>query len=117
MFSGFYFMHDNPHELILMEDEAPMHHNKLPEDWRQAHGIQKLVWPPNSPDLNPIENLWKILKDLLRHHNMSRNKLELIEIIQKVWNETSLEQLKQLISSMLNRIKVVILERGGSTRW
>ena len=50
-------MHDNPHELILMEDGAPMHCSKLLEDWRQAHGIQKLVWLPNSLDLNPIENL------------------------------------------------------------
>ena len=57
-FSGFYFMHDNPHELILMEDGTPVHCSKLPQDWRQAHGIQKLVWSPNSPNLNLIENLW-----------------------------------------------------------
>ena len=63
-FSGFYIMYNNLHELILMEDGALVHRSKLRKDWKQAHGIQKLVWLPNSPDLNPIENLW--IKDLIK---------------------------------------------------
>ena len=67
-------MHDEPQELTLMEDGAPLYRSKLPESWRQAHGMKKLVWPPNSPYRNPIENLWKIVKDLLCHHNMPISK-------------------------------------------
>lgn len=115
--SGFYFMHDNPHDLTLMEDGAPVHRSKLAENWRLAYGMKKLKWPSNSPDLNPIENIWKILKDWLRYHSMPQNKQELIECIQKVWDEVPLEQLKCLISTMPNRIKAVISARGGSTRW
>jgi hypothetical protein len=115
--SGFYFMHDNPHELTLMEDGAPIHRSKLPEDWRLAHGMKKLDWPPYSPDLNPIENMWKILKDWLCYHTMPKNKKELIECVQQVWNEVPLEQLQRLISTMPNRIRAVISARGGSTRW
>ena len=55
--SGFYFMHDEPHEVTLIEDGALVHQSKLQKDWRQGHGMKKLVWPPNSPDLNSIENL------------------------------------------------------------
>ena len=73
-FSGFYFMHDELDELTLMEDSASVHRSKYSKSWRQAHGMKKLVWPTNSPDLNPIENFWKIVKDLLRHHNMPKNK-------------------------------------------
>lgn len=56
---GFYFMHDASHELLLMEDGAPVHRAKLSGLWRQAHGIQKLQWRANSPDLNPIGTFGK----------------------------------------------------------
>ena len=100
-----------------MEDGAPVHRGKVPELWRKAHGIAKLQWPPNSPDLNPIENLWKTMKDLLRHHKKPSNKQEMMDTIKAVWEEVSLEQLQNLIESMLKRMKAVISARGGSTRW
>ena len=37
--SGFYFMHDQPHELTLMEDGAPVHRSRYLEHWREVHGI------------------------------------------------------------------------------
>ena len=57
-----------------MEDDSHIHQNKLLKNWRQVHGMKKLDWPPNSPDLNPIENPWNIIKDLILHHNMPKNK-------------------------------------------
>lgn len=115
--SGFYFMHDNAHELTLMEDGAPVHRSRYPDHWRQAHGIKKMNWPSNSPDLNPIENLWKIVKDLLRNHSRPKDKEEMIRIIQQVWDQVSQEQLQKLISSMPARMNAVIEAKGGSTRW
>jgi len=115
--SGFFFMHDAPQKLILMEDGAPVHRAKAPQLWRQAYGIPKLQWPPNSPDLNPIENLWKMVKDLLRYYKKPRNKEEMMQTIQAVWDDVSLEQLQKLIATMPNRIQAVISTRGGSTRW
>ena len=50
------FMSRVPHGL-LMEDGAPVHRSKVCEEWRQAHLLEKLDWPANSPDLIPIENL------------------------------------------------------------
>ena len=41
--SGFYFMHDEPEELTLMEDGAPVYRSKYSKSWRQAHGMKKLV--------------------------------------------------------------------------
>jgi len=115
--SRFYFKHDAPEQLILMEDGAPVHHGKVLELWRKAHGIAKLQWLPNSLDLNPIENLWKIMKDFLYHHKKPSNKQEMMDTIKTVWEEVSFEQLQNLIESMPNRMKVVISARGGSTRW
>ena len=40
--SGFYFLHNEPQNLILMEEGTPVHHNKYVESWRVAHRIKKL---------------------------------------------------------------------------
>ena len=116
-FSGFYFMHDVPQQLILMEDGDPVHHGKVSKLWKKAQRIAKLQWLLNSPNLNPLENLWKIMKDLLYHHKKPNNKQEMMDTIKAVWDEVFLEQLQNLIESMPNRMKVVISARGGSTRW
>jgi transposase len=115
--SGFYFMHDKPEQLTLMEDGAPVHRSKYPSDWREAHGIKKMIWPPNSPDLNPIENLWRMVKDSLDKYGKPKNKEEMIKNIQHVWDQVSQEQLLQLISTMPARMQAVIEAGGGSTKW
>ena len=112
----FYSIHDQPHEFTLMEDGAPVHQSKLSKNWREAQCIKKLDWPSNSPNLNPIGNLWKILKDLFHHYNKPSNKLELILTIQAIWNAIYLQQLQRLISSMPDRMQAMISAKRGSTR-
>jgi len=42
-----------------------------------------LSWPTNSPNLNSIENLWKIVKDTAQYEVLPQNKEELVNIIEK----------------------------------
>ena len=50
---------------IFMQDNAPIHNAKKVRLWFEFHGVEMMEWPPYSPDLNPIEQLWYRLKELL----------------------------------------------------
>ncbi len=54
-------------DFIFQQDLAPAHAAKSTKSWLNDHGVGVLDWPANSPDLNPIENLWSIVKRKMRN--------------------------------------------------
>jgi transposase len=79
-----------------------------------------MVFPPNSCDLSPIENLWAILKRRLCRR-VYRSREELCAAIEEEWNKLATEKgskiLLNLAHSMPRRIKECIDNKGHCTHW
>lgn len=101
----------------FQDDSAPCHRARKVNDFLASARVVRLPWPGNSPDLNPIENCWKVVGCKLSAKK-PRNKRELKEAIIRVWNhELNLDYIQNLISSMPARIAAVIKAKGGATKY
>ena len=70
-------------------------------------------WPPNSPDLNPIEMLWSILKYTVKSRS-PKNLQELEEAIEFAWSSLKQETIDALVSSFRDRLLLVLENEGKS---
>lgn len=99
----------------MMHDGAPAHTAKLTEDLIREHYSKfwgKGVWPGNSPDINPVENLWSILQNLVFEEPRPTNRTELIDRVLKTWKSFPLDLLTNLAQSFKRRI-IQLEERQG----
>ncbi len=95
----------------LLEDGDTKHTSKLCKAWKAEHGVQVIDWPANSPDCNPIENVWALLKAKLRKKKYNSLK-HLISNIKREWSQLSVEYAQKLSASMDRRCQAVI-DNGG----
>ena len=73
-----------------------------------------MEWPPNSPDLNPIENMWSIIKrKVYANGKQFRSKNKLWNAIQAAAKEISTDEVLKLTSSMDRRLIAVVASHGA----
>ena len=95
-----------------MQDGASCHTAKIIKEYFSFVNINYIEkWPGNSPDLNPIENLWSILKRQVRERDTSTiPKLE--AAIYDAWRNIDKSILSNLASSIPKRLRMVVARKG-----
>jgi hypothetical protein len=101
----------------LLEDNDNSHgtrgikDNKCKQAKRQL-GIKCESNPPESPDLNPIETIWRTIKQRLKNRGLILDPTELRRAIQEEWDNITLEEINRAIDSMPERV-AELNERNG----
>jgi transposase len=95
--------------IMFMQDNARPHTSKFTLNFMSDKNINLLNWPPQSPDMNPIENIWGIIKQKLNDDfPIPKNQNELIDFVFEIWDflDPSLFQiLAESVPDRLNNIK------------
>ena len=101
---------------IFMKDNALCHKAMVVMNFLKAENVTVMDWPPQSPDLNPIENVWKTLGE----HSKARNPKiteQLWNALQEEWNKITQQDINKLISSCSRKCQSVIKTKGLHTKY
>ena len=102
----------------VMEDGAPVHTCKLAKDFRNSHSLDTFPHPAQSPDMNPIEHIWYLLKKQInKRKTIPRNVEELKQAILEEWEKIDIQTINKLIDSMPNCIQALLKAKGGPTKY
>ena len=86
---------------------TPSRRAKSTKEFLRKKKVEALLWPGNSPHLNPLENIWAILKNCLHLHTIYSSD-QLWEAVQLEWYDISAGIAKNLVTSMPRRLKLVL---------
>ncbi|GFV49519.1 transposable element Tcb1 transposase [Trichonephila clavipes] len=101
-------------KFVFMDDNATCHRTLAVQDCLDSEGIQRLVWPARSPDLNPIENVWDALGRQVAGRNYPpTNKNTLIRALTEEFDKLPQQLLDNVVQSMVRRVECCITLHGG----
>jgi hypothetical protein len=101
---------------ILMKDGASPHTAKLTKQFHDVYSVDKMNWPANSPDLNPIENVWRLLKQRVAQRS-PHTLADLKQRVEEEWAKLQFSDFAGYVGNMHERCQAVIDAKGGHTKW
>ncbi len=99
----------------FMQDNDPKHTSRKAKNFFESENINWWRTPPESPDLNPIENVWHELKEFMRREVKPKTKTELIEGITRFWTTVDREKCCRYIGHLSKVIPKVIDCSGAAS--
>ncbi len=107
-----------PGNFIFQQDGAPAHTSNLAQDWLALHCpefIKKDEWPPNSPDLNPLDfHVWgAMLQKNQEFTPKPTTKQEMMAVLEQIWDDLQQQSIQKAILSFRKRLQKCIGAEGG----
>lgn len=104
---------------VWQQDNAPCHTAKLIKTFLKNEQIQLLNWPPYSPDISPIENIFHMLKNAVydgAQFSLKDSLWSKIQEVVEVFNRERKEEMKKLHGELADRGLLVINKDGKSIK-
>ena len=99
---------------MVQDDNATPHRNRYLQKVLSDASIKTMVWPANSPDLNPIEKAWIYIKRRVTARGCPHTKAELEAAFEREWKQLPIEQVRKWIEAIPRHIRQVIQLEGGN---
>ena len=112
-------------DAIFQQDNAPTHTAHITQHYLEQQEFVVMKFPPSSPDMNPIEHLWAVLKKELYRRFPDTSNLSggpavqraLAERLAIVWEDIGVDTMNTLIDSMPRRVQALIDAKGWYTKY
>ncbi|QRV81317.1 DDE superfamily endonuclease [Ceratobasidium sp. AG-Ba] len=106
------------HDMFIVEDGAPLHKGRAAQKAQDELGMKHLLHPPNSPDLNPIEPIWHILKKhVAKVPGYCKNCKSLQAAIKTACDSIDVGEINKHTSKMDAHVKAVKAAHGRHTHF
>ena len=110
------YLEEIPLKWAFQQDNHPKHTSKRASSWFQTKIIEVMEWLAQSPNLNPIQNLWGDIKNLVSEAKPP-NSPQLWNVVHASWAEIPVSRCQKLVDSMQYRCAAVIKNNGYATKY
>lgn len=105
-------------DFVFQQDNARPHTARYSQNFLEQEGVEVMEWPANSPDLNPIEQLWdQLAKAVAARVQLDSTVNDLRRFLQEEWQRIPQIRIQRLVNSMRKRCQECLQARGGHTTY